>query len=91
MKRLIIFGATGSVGTSVLKVIKNNKDFKLVGFGYHANQAKAKKIKQEFNVKNVTKNSEFKVNLDFSKRQRDMLLAGGLLNYTKENAWVNKG
>ena len=40
----------------------------------------------EFNVKNVTKNSEFKVNLDFSKRQRDMLLAGGLLNYTKENA-----
>ncbi len=53
MKRLIIFGTTGSIGTSVLKVIKNNKDFKLVGFGYHVNQAKAKKIKQEFNVKNV--------------------------------------
>lgn len=40
----------------------------------------------EFTVKNVTKGTEFKVNLDFSQRQRDMLLAGGLLNYTKENA-----
>lgn len=40
----------------------------------------------EFTVKNITKNTEFTVNLDFSERQRDMLLAGGLLNYTKENA-----
>lgn len=40
----------------------------------------------EFTVKNITKNTEFKVKLDFSERQRDMLLAGGLLNYTKENA-----
>lgn len=40
----------------------------------------------QFTVKNITKNTEFKVKLDFSERQRDMLLAGGLLNYTKENA-----
>ena len=39
-----------------------------------------------FAVKNTTKGDSFEVNLDFSKRQRDMLLAGGLLNYTKENA-----
>ena len=39
-----------------------------------------------FSVKNTTKGDSFEVNLDFSKRQRDMLLAGGLLNYTKENA-----
>ena len=39
-----------------------------------------------FSVKNATKGDSFEVNLDFSKRQRDMLLAGGLLNYTKENA-----
>ncbi len=39
-----------------------------------------------FAVKNATKGDSFEVNLDFSKRQRDMLLAGGLLNYTKENA-----
>ena len=39
-----------------------------------------------YTVKNATKDTTFDVNLDFSKRQRDMLLAGGLLNYTKENA-----
>ena len=39
-----------------------------------------------YTVKNVTKGTTFDVNLDFSTRQRDMLLAGGLLNYTKENA-----
>lgn len=65
MKKIIIFGATGSIGTSVLKVIKNNKDFKLVGFGYYANQTKAKKIQQQFHVKkmlqgdNPTKIDEF--------------------------------
>ncbi|MBQ5591221.1 MAG: aconitate hydratase, partial [Clostridia bacterium] len=39
-----------------------------------------------YTVKNKTQGTEFEVNLDFSIRQRDMLLAGGLLNYTKENA-----
>ena len=40
----------------------------------------------EITVTNVTKGFDFKVLIDFSKRQRDMLIAGGLLNYTKENA-----
>ena len=39
-----------------------------------------------YTVKNKTQGTTFEVNLDFSTRQRDMLLAGGLLNYTKENA-----
>lgn len=37
-------------------------------------------------VTDVTKGFDFDVKLDFSQRQRDMLVAGGLLNYTKENA-----
>lgn len=37
-------------------------------------------------VTDVTKGFDFEVKLDFSQRQRDMLAAGGLLNYTKENA-----
>ena len=41
---------------------------------------------KEFTVINATKGNEIKVNLDFSERQRDMLLAGGLLNYTKLNS-----
>ena len=39
----------------------------------------------EYTVLDVTKGLEFKVKLDFSERQREMLLAGGLLNYTKES------
>lgn len=37
-------------------------------------------------VKNVTKNIEFDVILSVSERQKDMLYAGGLLNYTKKMA-----
>ena len=32
---------------------------------------------------NITKNEEYALDYDFSDRQRDMLLEGGLLNYTK--------
>lgn len=42
--------------------------------------------KEVYTVKNITKNFEFKVKFDLSQRQRDMLIAGGLLNYTKENS-----
>ena len=37
-------------------------------------------------VTDVTKGFDFEVKPDISQRQRDMLVAGGLLNYTKENA-----
>ena len=38
----------------------------------------------ELTVANVTKGFDFKVKLDLSDRQREMIKAGGLLNYTKE-------
>lgn len=37
-------------------------------------------------VTNVTKGFDFTVKVDLSDRQKDMLIAGGLLNYTKNNA-----
>ena len=37
-------------------------------------------------VTNVTKGFDFLVNVALSPRQKDMLIAGGLLNYTKNNA-----
>lgn len=37
-------------------------------------------------VKNITKGTEFTVSCNISERQRDILLAGGLLDYTRENA-----
>ena len=35
---------------------------------------------------NVTKGFDFEVNADFSERQKEMLYAGGLLNYTKQKS-----
>lgn len=37
-------------------------------------------------VTNVTKGYDFNAIVDFSQRQKDMLYAGGLLNFTKQNA-----
>ena len=37
-------------------------------------------------VKNITKSLEYKMNIALSPRQKDMLLAGGLINYTRECA-----
>ena len=34
---------------------------------------------------NKTKNESYELTYDLSARQRDMILAGGLLNYTREN------
>ncbi len=37
-------------------------------------------------LKNITKGQEYELNYDYSDRQKDMILAGGLLNYTKNNS-----
>ncbi len=42
--------------------------------------------KDSLTITNVTKGFDFKVKLDLSTRQREMLISGGLLNYTKENS-----
>ncbi len=40
---------------------------------------------KEVKLVNKTKNEEYSLCYDLSDRQRDMILAGGLLNYTREN------
>lgn len=40
----------------------------------------------QLTITDVTKGFDFNVNIDLSDRQREMLIAGGLLNYTKENS-----
>lgn len=37
-------------------------------------------------LKNVTKGQEYELIYDYSDRQKEMILAGGLLNYTKNNS-----
>ncbi len=51
MKRnnVVLFGATGSIGTSTLKVLRDKKDrFRLFGFSVHKNIDRIKEIEQEF-------------------------------------------
>lgn len=36
-------------------------------------------------LKNITKNEEYALSYEFSQRQKDIILAGGLLNYTRES------
>ncbi len=51
-----------------------------------ANLLRDVKNSDQITIEDKTKGFTFQVKLDLSARQREMLLAGGLLNYTKNNA-----
>jgi 1-deoxy-D-xylulose-5-phosphate reductoisomerase len=54
MKNIILLGATGSIGNSVLSVIKQNKnELNLYGIAFSASIKKAESIINEFNPKYV--------------------------------------
>ncbi len=57
-RTVVIIGATGSIGTQTLDVLKRLKDFKLVGFTYHTNGELAERIAKEFNVKDFVSTFE---------------------------------
>tara|TARA_X000000368_G_C23007434_1_gene701872 strand:+ start:141 stop:1304 length:1164 start_codon:yes stop_codon:yes gene_type:complete len=59
MKNIIVLGATGSIGDSVLSVIKQNKNkLNLLGMSFSSNISKAKDIINEFRLKNVYTESD---------------------------------
>ena len=59
MKNIIVLGATGSIGDSVLSVIKQNKNkLNLLGITFNSNISKAKDIINEFKLKNVYSESD---------------------------------
>ena len=59
MKNIIVLGATGSVGESVLSVIKQNENkLNLLGISFSSNVLKAKDIINEFKLKNVYTESD---------------------------------
>lgn len=58
-RKIILLGATGSVGTQALDVIAAHSDlFELVGFAFGHNMAKAREIIQEFSPKIVVSADE---------------------------------
>jgi 1-deoxy-D-xylulose-5-phosphate reductoisomerase len=58
MKNIIVLGATGSIGDSVLSVIKQNEnEFSLHGISFGSNITKAEKIINEFKLKNIYSDS----------------------------------
>ena len=59
MKNIIVYGATGSIGESVLSVIKQIKyELNLLGISFSSNIVKAKDIINEFKLKNVYSESD---------------------------------
>ena len=53
-KNILIFGATGSIGTSTLNLIRNNKsEFNVVAMTCNNNIEKLLKLSNEFNCKNI--------------------------------------
>ena len=49
MKKILVLGATGSIGSSTLDIARNMKDdFKIVGISANKSKSKAEQIKNEF-------------------------------------------
>ncbi len=52
-KTVVILGATGSIGSQALEVLKRLKDYELIGFSFHRNVKKAQAVLREFKVKAI--------------------------------------
>ena len=54
LKNIILLGATGSIGTSTLNLIRQMREkFNLIGISAYKNTEQLKLISEEFNVKNI--------------------------------------
>ena len=51
--KILIFGATGSIGKQALDIIDKSKNLGLCGFSYHNNDALARKIKNKYKVTSI--------------------------------------
>ena len=79
MKRIAIFGSTGSIGTSLLKIIKDDKkNFRIELLTANKNYKRLLRQAKFFNVKNIviTDNNSF-------------LIASKLLKNTKVKVFEN--
>ncbi|MCD6550956.1 1-deoxy-D-xylulose-5-phosphate reductoisomerase [Thermotoga sp.] len=63
-RTLVILGATGSIGTQTLDVLRKIDGIRLVGISFHTNVDSARKIVREFRVKNVAVTSDVSFECD---------------------------
>ena len=84
-KNIILLGATGSIGTSTLNLIRQKREkFNLIGISAYNKTEQLKLISEEFNVKNICffKNSK---NTTFDNNINVMKGADGLLELASLN------
>ena len=68
-KNVILLGATGSIGYSALRLLRQNKHlFNLIGVSAHKNAKLLSEIVNEFNVPNVVLSNEENIN-DYNAKQ----------------------
>ncbi|WP_448374339.1 1-deoxy-D-xylulose-5-phosphate reductoisomerase [Fervidobacterium sp.] len=61
VKTVVILGATGSIGTQTVNVIKQLKDYKIVGISFGSNREVAREIISEMNVAYYVSNVELEI------------------------------
>ncbi|NLB20477.1 MAG: 1-deoxy-D-xylulose-5-phosphate reductoisomerase [Clostridium sp.] len=83
MKKLAIIGASGSIGTQTLEVLKKEEQWSLVGVSVHRNIEKLKEIILVFNPKLVVVTNEESI-----QEAKEMLKE---INYTGEVDFLEEG
>ena len=76
--KILIFGATGSIGKQALDIINKSKGLTLCGFSYHNNDALARKIKNKYKTSNILKSGpntkEKEIKKIIKKSQPDLIV-----------------
>ena len=88
LKNIILLGATGSIGTSTLNLIRQKREkFNLIGISAYQKTEQLKLISEEFNVKHVSyfKNDK---NIEFNEKTKVMKGHEGLLELASLNCDV---
>lgn len=76
MKEIILLGATGSIGTQVLEIVKTHKEFKIKSIACGHNIDKVKEIIKEFNIEYVSV-SEYVDAINLQKEFPNLLVGYG--------------
>ena len=86
--KILIFGATGSIGKQALDIIDKSKNLGLCGFSYHNNDALARKIKNKYKVTSILKsgpNTSIKEIKEIIKKVKPNLIVNAVVGFAGIN------